>query len=84
MEKILTIDEAIEILKKEKERGNDTVIYLIYDNDEKDISKPGIKIPINQGIKVIMKTKNPIAYMESRIMKTLTSVSPEKMEIITF
>ena len=83
MEKILTIDEAIELLKREKEKGSDTVIYIVYDNVN-CISRPGIKIPINKGIKIITETKTPIGFMESKIMKTLTSFNSEKVQIISF
>lgn len=70
MNKLVTIKEAIDILQKLEESG-EQVVLMSNIEIETGISFAAIPISINRGIMVIENSKHPISYVEDRIMRSL-------------
>lgn len=70
MNKLVTIKEAIDILRKLEESGEELVLMSNLEI-ETGISFAAIPISINKGILVIENSKHPISYVENCIMRSL-------------
>ena len=70
MNKIVTIDEAINILQQLKESGEEVVLMSGL-NIENGTNFPAIPIDINHGIFVMKNSKYPISYAENCVMRSL-------------
>lgn len=84
MDRLVTIDEAIAILQKLKDKGEEVVLMSGLDLDS-GITCAAIPISINYGMLVVKKSKNQIEYVENCIMKSLkTQTDIKKINTIMF
>lgn len=84
MSRIITIDEAMDILQKLKNSGEDFV--LISNLDIKSgTSIAAIPISINKSFLVVKNSRHPISYAENCIMRSLkTQTDIENISTLMF